>query len=352
MSEKRNIFGQVYDFFDELNQQQREMDVRDAARNRGPSGGKTEGGLPRISLPEWAAGLRNDDRVDIQRQGSANTLGELNGKTRTANPDVLGSYIPKQGENEDDLTFQSRVKGEQAGIIAVDEAIKEGVPKSQFYTDDGDLVTMETPKIEKLKEKYKQRARTISEIEAMTMGPSVLKEARGKKNGEKLSYEELLEVRSKAIETDPETIRERELHKDNLATNESNRETAKSNREVNEGTLILNTQKAEADRELAEGRLSLEKTAEANRNAISLSEIDYKNLVAANTFKNEQMRLQYENERAAADLDLRRDLAVLGLEGQAEDRRYNSERDRAQDKQMFILQLMKGLGSLGQGFSL
>ena len=86
---------------------------------------------------------------------------------------------------------------------------------------------------------------------------------------------------------------------------------------------------------------------------LSQWEMDYKNsLLPTNTFRNEQLRLQYENERAAADLDLRRDLAVLGLEGQAEDRRYESERDRAQDKQMFILQLMKGLGSLGQGFAL
>ena len=344
MSEKRNIFGQVYDFFDELNQQQREMDVRDAARNRGPDGGRTEAGLPRISLPEWLSGLREEDALDIQRQGSANTLGELNGKKRTANPEVFSEYRPDQGEKEDDLTFQSRVKGEMDGLLEVNEAIESGVPKSTFYNDDNELTTMDAPKVRQLTEKYRERAKLIEQIEKMELGPEYLRDHR-EQNGGKLNYDQLLEVRSKANKDDPATIRAGELHADTL-------KNSQSTRDVNEGTLQLNRDKVTAETRLADERLNLDRTKETNDNRLSQWEMDYKTAVANQQFRNEQLRLQYENERAAADLDLRRDLAVLGLEGQAEDRRYESERDRAQDKQMFILQLMKGLGSLGQGFAL
>ena len=79
MSEKRNIFGQVYDFFDELNQQQREMDVRDAARNRGPrwrenrglvcQGSVSRSGCQRIYVNEDATGY---PKTGIRKHAWAN----------------------------------------------------------------------------------------------------------------------------------------------------------------------------------------------------------------------------------------------------------------------------------------
>ena len=216
-------------------------------------------------------------------------------------------------------------------------------------TDVSSKVTTEKTRIADVKEAMD----TLSGLEVNAEGAGkkaeILRDLRSKPN---VSAQEVSNAYQSLLKYNPETISDRAQGAANLAQTQQQTASSQVADEVSKGTLTLNTQKAEAERLLAERRLNLESTAETNRNAIALSEIDYKNLVAANTFKNEQMRLQYENERAAADLDLRRDLAVLGLEGQAEDRRYNSERDRAQDKQMFILQLMKGLGSLGQGFSL
>ena len=55
----------------------------------------------------------------------------------------------------------------------------------------------------------------------------------------------------------------------------------------------------------------------------------------------------YEWRSAEADRDLKKTLSMLGLDDKRDARRERSEERAAQDRQMFILQLMKGLGNLG-----
>ena len=87
-----------------------------------------------------------------------------------------------------------------------------------------------------------------------------------------------------------------------------------------------------------------------NSNAISLAEIDYNNDKLRYDTDVANTKLKYEYDTANFDRDLKRDLALLGIEDKREERRYRSERDQAQDRQLFILQLMKGLGGLGEAF--
>ena len=91
---------------------------------------------------------------------------------------------------------------------------------------------------------------------------------------------------------------------------------------------------------------------ERNRNAISQAEIQYKNDALQYDYNTNKAKMQFDYDSANFDRELKRDLAVLGLEGESEERRYNRERDRAQDKQLMIMQLMKGLGNLGQSMAL
>ena len=89
-----------------------------------------------------------------------------------------------------------------------------------------------------------------------------------------------------------------------------------------------------------------------NKNTIAMSEIDYKNALARYQHSTEVARMKQEAAQANLDRNLRKDLAVLGMEDKAADRSAAREDRQADNRQMMILQLMKGLGNLGQSMAI
>ena len=51
----------------------------------------------------------------------------------------------------------------------------------------------------------------------------------------------------------------------------------------------------------------------------------------------------YKYRAAEADRELKKELALLGFEDKAADRRYDREERRDQNRQLLIMQMMKGL---------
>ena len=90
-----------------------------------------------------------------------------------------------------------------------------------------------------------------------------------------------------------------------------------------------------------EGTLELANKQERNRNALSIAEIDYKNKAT-----------EYNYKTAQADRDLKKELALLGFEDKSAERKYDREERRDQNRQLLIMQMLKGLQNLGGSFSL
>jgi len=173
----------------------------------------------------------------------------------------------------------------------------------------------------------------LSELNSSTMGPGLLAEARAENPGRRLTNDELRRLRSTAQTTDPVYIEQRQAASDQSDLVASNIETNESTARVNEGTLALSQMQ------------------ERNSNRLRNAEIDLANSKLDYEWRNANANRDYEWRAAEADRDLKKTLSMLGLEDKADARRERSEEREAQNRQLFILQLMKGLGSLGQSIA-
>ena len=304
---------------------QRQMDLRDAARNRGETGGKMdEGGLPKISLPEWLAGIKGPEgQIGIQRQQSANNTSKIVQGNFASNPSLFNIDRTRL-KGEDDLSYNSRILSTQDSRIAVQKAIDEGIPEALLKSD-----TQLTPaQVQDISKKYTENQKTIDLIRNETFGPELLAAEREKAGG-MLNADQLAGVLATARSKDPELV--------------SRLDTAKTTRDV------------------ASGRLQLERESEANDVALANSKIQHANEVldynwrtgnADRDYKwrSEQADRDYRWRSDEADREQRKVLTMLGLEDKGDARRERSEERQAQNQQLFILQLMKGLSGLGQSF--
>ena len=89
-----------------------------------------------------------------------------------------------------------------------------------------------------------------------------------------------------------------------------------------------------------------------NNQTNKIAEIDYLN--KSNDYKYQIAERQANDARESSQLDrtLRRDLAVLGIDDRQNDREFQYARDERRDRQLMMLQLLKGLGQLGNSFAL
>ena len=124
-------------------------------------------------------------------------------------------------------------------------------------------------------------------------------------------------------------------------THESNLKTAKSGRTVAETNAAANTLTAQTNRITA---INNQRLAEAEM-AFKQQQLGYNRDVAL-------YGINAKAREAGLDRDLRKDLAVLGLQDKQADRRYDRERDERKDRQMMIMQLLGGLKNLGSAFAL
>ncbi len=199
-------------------------------------------------------------------------------------------------------------------------------------------------KVSSLKSTGNKIAETKQLVEALendVEGSKLLIALREKNGGKELSRDDLRTIRNEAFRKSQGYRGEEQ--RQTLAKESHDQKIAESNATINynKGVLAVN-----------EGNLKLARDKERNRQTEFGAKLDYENNVARYNYNlaNERDRRKYESE--GKDRDLRRDLAVLGLDDKAAERRYQAERDERKDRQLMIMQLMKGLGNLGGAFAL
>lgn len=179
------------------------------------------------------------------------------------------------------------------------------------------------------------RIADVKEAMQLLNGLEVNAEGAGKKQAliqqlrskPRVSADEVTQAYTSLLEFNPETITSRAQGDANLAsTVQSTKSTA--------------------------ARTALEARQESNSHAIQMAEIDYKNDVNEYNWKNAEADRDYKWRAAEADREQKKTLTMLGYEDKRDERALSREDRRAENRQLMIMQLMKGLGNLGGAMAL
>ena len=175
---------------------------------------------------------------------------------------------------------------------------------------------------------FADRKKVLTQISDVDGGGKVLEAARvkaGLKPGEELSNAQLRQVLSTATELSPQGQRLIKEHDTGIKQKE---ESISASQALTQ----LNSVNAENTKRLNEAKIA------------------YENKLAGYQHKIAERQQDMDWESGTLDRNLRKDLAVLGLEDKQTDREYDDRRDERSNRQMMILQLMKGLQGIGQSF--
>ena len=213
--------------------------------------------------------------------------------------------------------------------------------KDSSRLDEGDLTRATTNEANR-KTNVKEAFKTLNALEVTAEGQVSKNEAlaglRAKPN---VTADDINEAYSNLIKYNPETISTRGQAAANLSYKEA--QTA-------DIPLARQNEKDFNDAQIAvsKGRLNLDARSAYNDNIIATRNAAVQELNARNN------RIQLENADRSSQLDreLRRDMAIMTRDDNREDRRYNREADARKDRQMMILQLMKGLSAAGQNLAI
>jgi len=177
------------------------------------------------------------------------------------------------------------------------------------------------------------RTELLKALNDQTMGPGLLATKRAEVGGRRLTNDELRQLQSVATVKDPVYIENRDAAKDKGRLVDQEIQASKDNTRINQDTL------------------SLAQTKERNANTLANSEIAFGNRKLDYEWRNANADRDYQWRSDEADREQRKVLTMLGLEDKGDARRERSEERAAEQRQLFILQLMKGLGSLGNAVS-
>lgn len=103
-------------------------------------------------------------------------------------------------------------------------------------------------------------------------------------------------------------------------------------------------------RDRRSAQTDLERIQAYNSNEIERSKIEYNNNVAGYNHNIAQRKQDMDWETGNLDRELRKDLAIMGFDSKQTDREYEDRRDARSNRQLMILQMMKGLQGFGQSF--
>lgn len=187
---------------------------------------------------------------------------------------------------------------------------------------------------------FADRKAALAKISDVDGGGKLLDAARvkaGLKPGEELSVAQLKQVLADAKENSPQGQRDLETHKTGIRQKEAAITASESAVEVNDQSIAS-----------AKARTLLDSVNAENSQRIAEAEIDNKNRVAGYNHNIAQRQQDMDWESGTLDRNLRKDLAILGLEDKQTDREFEDRRDERSNRQMMILQLMKGLQGFGQ----
>lgn len=191
-------------------------------------------------------------------------------------------------------------------------------------TDVQQLVNTENTRITEVKEAMSLLSNLEVNAEGAGKKQALIQQLR---SNPKVSAQEVNQAYTSLLQFNPETITDRAQATANL---DNTRQSTQSLKNADE--LALRT--------------------EVNNHAIQVAEIDYKNDVNEYNWKNAEADRDYKWRAAEADREQKKLLTMLGYEDKRDSRAADREDRRAENRQLMIMQLMKGLGNLGQSMAL
>ena len=276
--------------------------------------------------PKVIQGLLNDeDRLRSFQQGP-DSLGRYSGLN------WIDRHIHKITDEDITKALHAREITARGDSASYQQDLRDLTPEQRKSVTN--LTSVD--EVRRLADEEREYEALETRVRGMDLGATSLDELVKRNNGDRISKKELeqLETDLKPLQT--KEIRAAQNHESDLKTEQTNRDVATANQaETTRSNLASESLRAD---ELY------------NNNALNMATIDFKNAQLQHETDVANAKLKYEYETANFDRELKRDLALLGIEDSRDERRYRSERDQAQDRQLFILQLMKGLSGLGQSF--
>ena len=315
--------------------------VYDAARSLNPKLNPTvQSGQKAAKIKE----LAGDSSLIKSHDGRTNKYGKLNKVDR-----VLFGITDDNITNENIYQNSERIKDSEE-FKALDT--KEGRPIRDEVMKRGSLASGRD--LVNAKEGYDERVGLRTSVRGMEGG---LGELKGLDSLPAAS--ELREIEAKLKKLQPDYIEKRA--KEKRAGEEHTRagELQTSQIEIAEGTLENAENVTANDKAYKTGMLTeQQKTTELARvkqiNEQRLAEYDYRDKNSARDHEAEQLaaKLAHEASENDATRGIKMQIEMLGREDNREQRSYDRRRDERQDRQLMIMQMMKGLQQLGGGFSI
>ena len=164
-----------------------------------------------------------------------------------------------------------------------------------------------------------------TEIRGMDKGTAAL-EAKRKELGRNLTQSELETLKTNLKPQQISEIRAAESHRETMDT-------------------------SKATRVATEAATELARVNATNKQLMAEAEVALKNKEIGYNFRTSEAQRKQDYETGNLDRELRKDLAILGLEDKQSGREFEDRKDARSNRQMMIMQMMKGFQGLGQAFS-
>ena len=228
-------------------------------------------------------------------------------------------------------TSEAFLQGPEGGNLTEDQVIKQLLPKGAAT----DIPTL------------RSRSRSVNDTQSLLADiksnpeslPTLL--AAQNEKGKALSLDDLQKVQSDAYR---QTQAYKAVEQSSRIADAQEKRAIERDRES-----VLTSQNTRRNQDAA---TELARVQADNNQTNKIAEIDYLN--KSNDYKYQIAERQADDARESSQLDrtLRRDLAVLGIDDRQNDREFQYARDERRDRQLMMLQLLKGLGQLGNSFAL
>lgn len=239
-------------------------------------------------------------------------------------PDQVSSSIVNKQKN----AFENATEVRE--LLAAGKTRDEVFPKGALTRAD---------EITQFNNNYKAELLLRNEINSTTMGPELLADAEAKL-GRKLNKTELLKLKTTAAIEDPNEKRAQSRETRAVSAEERAIDAQEDSRRQINSSIRVNEANQNLNSIIARNNIKTER-----------AKIDYENKANERQFQIAQMEIDEARRSSELDRQLRRDIAILGIDDKAAERSYQARRDERKDRQIFMLQLMKGLGNLGSSLS-
>lgn len=177
-------------------------------------------------------------------------------------------------------------------------------------------------------------------IDKLVKGPELLRLKRAEVGGRKLTNTELEQVRAQAMQQDPQTVATLDQTRASTANTKQQTQASK------DGVTLRRRELDQGDTELR-----MQGARDRNANALANRKIDHANDLAEWEWRNNNADRDYNWRNSEADRDLEKTLTILGLDDKAAEREMRYEEREDQNRQLMLLQLLKGLQNMGGAFA-